>query len=64
MDSITSFFHMGGYGAYVWPSFVITLVVLGALFAHSLSFLRAGETALKELQDEKAPAEDEASDEA
>jgi heme exporter protein D len=55
---------MGGYGAYVWPSFVITLVVLGALFANSLSFLRAGETALKELQDEDVATEDEASDEA
>jgi heme exporter protein D len=64
MDSITSFFHMGGYGAYVWPSFVITLVVLGALFANSLSFLRAGETALKELQDGDVAIKDEASDEA
>jgi heme exporter protein CcmD len=50
---------MGGYGAYVWLSFAIAVVVLAALFACSLSFLRAGETALKGLK-----AEDEASDEA
>lgn len=59
MDTITSFLHMGGHAAYVWPSFAITVAVLAALFAHSLSFLRAGEQALKGLQ-----AEDEASDEA
>ncbi len=50
---------MGGHAAYVWPSFAITVVVLAALFAHSLCFLRAGETALEGLK-----AEDEASDEA
>ena len=38
---------------------VAAVAVLAALFAHSLSFLRAGEQALKGLQ-----AEDEASDEA
>ena len=59
VDTITSFLHMGGHAAYVWPSFVITVVVLAALFAHSLSFLRAGEAALEGLQ-----AEDDASDEA
>ena len=30
MDSITEFFHMGGYARYVWPSYAITLVVLVA----------------------------------
>ena len=50
---------MGGYAAFVWPSFAITVVVLAALFVHSLYFLRAGESALRQLQ-----AEDEASDEA
>ena len=58
MDSITSFLHMGGYAAFIWPSFAITVVLLVGLFAQSLSFLRAGEQALRELQ-----AEDEASDE-
>ena len=59
MDTITSFIHMDGYAVYVWPSFAITVAVLAALFAHSLSFLRSGEQALKGLQ-----AEDEASHEA
>ncbi len=30
MSEIQAFFHMGGYAWYVWPSFLITLVVLVA----------------------------------
>jgi heme exporter protein D len=59
VDTITSFLQMGGYAAYVWPSFAVTVVVLAGLFAQSLKFLRAGEQALEELQ-----AEEDASDEA
>ena len=29
-DSFSNFIHMGGYAAYVWPAFAITLVVLVA----------------------------------
>ena len=64
MDSITSFLHTGGYAAFVWPSFAITVIVLAGLFVHSLTFLRAGESALKELQDDDEAAKREASDEA
>jgi len=28
--SLASFFHMGGYGAYVWPAYGATAVVLVA----------------------------------
>ncbi len=55
MESVTSFLHMGGYAAFIWPSFAITAVVLAGLFVHSLSALRSGESALRDLQ-----AEDEA----
>ncbi len=55
---------MGGYAAFVWPSFAITIIVLAGLFVHSLLFLRAGELALKELQAEDEAAKREVSDEA
>ena len=28
MTGITEFFHMGGYGLYVWPSYGLTAIVL------------------------------------
>jgi heme exporter protein D len=28
MNSLSEFFDMGGYAAYVWPSYVLTLVVV------------------------------------
>jgi heme exporter protein D len=28
MNNLSEFFDMGGYAAYVWPSYVLTLVVV------------------------------------
>jgi heme exporter protein D len=28
MNALSEFFDMGGYAAYVWPSYVLTLVVV------------------------------------
>ena len=28
MNSVSEFFDMGGYAAYVWPSYVLTLIVV------------------------------------
>jgi heme exporter protein D len=28
MNSLSEFFDMGGYAAYVWPSYVLTLIVV------------------------------------
>jgi heme exporter protein D len=28
MSSVSEFFDMGGYAAYVWPSYVLTLIVV------------------------------------
>jgi heme exporter protein D len=28
MNTVSEFFDMGGYAAYVWPSYVLTLVVV------------------------------------
>ncbi len=50
MDAITDFLSMGGYGAYVWPAFVVTAVVLAAMLVFSLREIRAREAELEALQ--------------
>ena len=50
MDRIAAFFEMGGYGAFVWPSFAIALVVMVGFVVTSLRTLRARETVLRELE--------------
>jgi len=34
---LQTFFHMGGYALYVWPAFLISLIVLVANVMHSKS---------------------------
>lgn len=36
MTDLADFLAMGGYAAYVWPSFALTAVVLGAVVIGSL----------------------------
>ncbi len=50
MDALTAFFHMGGYGIYVWPAFAVAALVLGGLLYASVRTLRANETVMEELQ--------------
>ncbi|MEE8516585.1 MAG: heme exporter protein CcmD [Alphaproteobacteria bacterium] len=50
MDALTAFFHMGGYGIYVWPAFAVAALVLGGLLYASLRTLRANEAAVAEFQ--------------
>ncbi len=35
MAELQTFFHMGGYALYVWPSFLISLIVLLANVMYS-----------------------------
>ncbi len=46
---------MGGYAAFVWPSFAITAVVLVGLLLASLRLLRSNEAALTALKAERDP---------
>ncbi len=46
---------MGGYAAFVWPSFAITAVVLVGLLVASLRLLRSNEAALTALKAERDP---------
>lgn len=47
---MAEFFSMGGYGAYVWPSYVMTAVVMGVLLITSLRSLKATESAFDRLK--------------
>ena len=54
MDSINEFFHMGGYAAFVWPSFGITAAVMIAIVIDSWrGFVRERDT-LEKLQSQRA----------
>ncbi|MEQ8709609.1 MAG: heme exporter protein CcmD [Rhodospirillales bacterium] len=49
---MSEFLDMGGYGAYVWPSYLVTLIILGGLCVASWSGMRRQEAELKSLQDD------------
>jgi len=49
---MAEFFSMGGYGAYVWPSYVMTAVVMAVLLFTSLRSLKATEAAFDRLKGE------------
>ena len=46
MEQIREFLAMGGYGAFVWPAFGASALVLGWLWVSSLRRLRQLERAL------------------
>ena len=46
MEQLQEFFAMGGYGAFVWPAFGTSALVLGWLWVSSLRRLRGLERAL------------------
>ncbi|MCG8357807.1 MAG: heme exporter protein CcmD [Kiloniellales bacterium] len=50
MGHIGSFFDMGGYAAFVWPSFVLTAGVMFGFLYTSLRDLRARERRLRTLE--------------
>ncbi len=52
-ESVSAFLDMGGYAAFVWPSFAITAVVLVGMLVASLRWLRSTEAALDALQAER-----------
>ncbi len=41
MSDISEFLAMGGYAFYVWPTYVLAVIVLGGLVWQSLSAARA-----------------------
>lgn len=57
---MSAFLEMGGYGAYVWPAFVLTAGVMIGLLAASVRSLHAREADLMRLRAEiKLPGGDQ-----
>ena len=50
MDGLTEFFRMGGYGAYVWPAFVVVAALMAGLLAVSLRSARRSDGELEALR--------------
>ena len=50
---MTEFFHMGGYGAYIWPAYGIAALVMIGLMVATLRSLKSYEAALAALEAEK-----------
>jgi heme exporter protein D len=50
LEHVVSFLEMGGYGAYVWPAFAATALVLVVLLWATVHSLRANERMLAGLQ--------------
>lgn len=51
MEKLTEVLAMGGYGAYIWPSFVITALIMASLAVSSLNQFRRVSRNLAQLQD-------------
>lgn len=50
MDSLSSFLDMGGYGAFVWPSFGLSALLLTGVLVISVRTLRSNRRALLDLE--------------
>ncbi|MBM3580342.1 MAG: heme exporter protein CcmD [Alphaproteobacteria bacterium] len=50
MSDLAAYFAMGGYGAFVWPSFAVTLAVLILVWFASDRQLKRNERALAEME--------------
>ena len=46
MQGLRDFFEMGGYGAYVWPAYGVTALVMLALLVATLRRLSARQKAV------------------
>jgi heme exporter protein D len=61
MDRLSHFLAMGGYGAYIWPAYLIAGVVLAVLLVDSLYGARVQEKRLAALrQNRRGMPEDDA----
>ena len=49
---MTEFFAMGGYGAYIWPAYLIAATVMVGLLVQSVHVLRRRERTLDRLRAE------------
>jgi len=52
---MAEFFSMGGYGAYIWPSYAMTAIILAALLLASIRELKSTEAMFERLKAQVAP---------
>jgi heme exporter protein D len=57
MDGVTEFFLMGGYGAYVWPSFAVVAALMAGLLASSLRAARRSDAEVETLRSRRRGGE-------
>lgn len=50
MDAISTFLDMGGYGAFVWPAYGLSALILSWLMAASVRTLSSGQATLEALR--------------
>ena len=50
MDAIKNFIDMGGYGGYVWPSYLVTAGVMIVMLVASLRMLKANAATMEALE--------------
>jgi len=55
---IGGFFHMGGYGAFVWPAYALVAALLVWLLVHRIGRLKRREGELGRLEQKPRPARD------
>ena len=57
MEQVSTFLAMDGYGAFIWPSFGISALVLIGLLVQSQCFLKSTEAELESLRSDEEPTE-------
>ncbi len=55
MEQFSTYLAMGGYGAFIWPSFGISALVLIGLLVESRRFLKSTEAELASLRGDEEP---------
>jgi heme exporter protein D len=53
---VRDFLDMGGYARFVWPAYLITVMVMAGLLVHVLRGLRRNEAELARLRQRRAEA--------
>lgn len=57
MDQVSTYLAMDGYGAFIWPSFGVSALVLIGLLIQSRRFLKSTEAELESLRRDEDLAE-------
>lgn len=59
MEAINELLSMGGYGGYVWPSYLVSAILLVVMLVVSLKLLKSNEATFKALETSKEDASGE-----